>query len=159
MLKILSIFQIIECWFERNIHNISIIPNFICKWKGSRAFFKKRISLLKRKIQNYWIVLRTIESKNKRFLFSFKTIMPWWWTNNKNTNFTWKNICNQWKRTKYVFSKKTDVLLLTDIFQKIINSCKPALGVNSHSSFSTPTFTWKAGLKHTGIEFEYIAHD
>ena len=54
---------------------------------------------------------------------------------------------------------KNDVLLLTDIFQNYIGTCKKAYGINPLYSFSTPSFTWKAGLKTTGVKLDYITDD
>ncbi len=54
---------------------------------------------------------------------------------------------------------KNDVLLLTDIFQNYIDTCKKAYGTNPLYSYSTPSFTWKAGLKMTGVKLEYITDD
>ena len=47
---------------------------------------------------------------------------------------------------------KNDVLLLTDIFQNFIDTYKKAYGINPLYSYSTPSFTWKAGLKMTGVK-------
>ena len=54
---------------------------------------------------------------------------------------------------------KNDVLLLTDIFQNYIDTCKKAYDNNSLYSYSTPSFTWKAGLKMTGVKLDYITDD
>ena len=54
---------------------------------------------------------------------------------------------------------KNDVLLLTDIFQNYIDTCKKAYGINPLYSYSTSSFTWKAGLKMTGVKFDYITDD
>ena len=54
---------------------------------------------------------------------------------------------------------KNDVLLLTDIFQNYIDTCKKAYGNNPLYSYSTPSFTWKAGLKMTGVTLDYITDD
>ena len=54
---------------------------------------------------------------------------------------------------------KNDVLLLTDIFQNYIGTCKKAYGINPLYSYSTPSFTWKAGLKMTGVKSGYITDD
>ena len=54
---------------------------------------------------------------------------------------------------------KNDVLILTDIFQKYIETCKKAYGINPLYSYSTQSFTWKAGLKMTGVKLEYITDD
>ena len=54
---------------------------------------------------------------------------------------------------------KNDVLLLTDIFQNYIDTCKKAYGINPINSYSTPSFTWKAGLKMNGVTLEYITDD
>ena len=54
---------------------------------------------------------------------------------------------------------KNDVFLLTDIFQNYIDTCKKAYGINPLYSYSTPSFTWKAGLKMTGVKLDYITDD
>ena len=54
---------------------------------------------------------------------------------------------------------KNDVLLLTDIFQNYIDTCKKAYGINPLYSYSTPLFTLKAGLKMTGVKLDYITDD
>ena len=54
---------------------------------------------------------------------------------------------------------KNDVLILTDIFQIYIDTCKKAYGINPLYSYSTPSFTWKAGLKMTGVTLDYITDD
>ena len=54
---------------------------------------------------------------------------------------------------------ENDVLLLTDIFQIYIDTCKKAYGTNPLYSYSTPSFTWKAGLKMTGVNLDYIFDD
>ena len=54
---------------------------------------------------------------------------------------------------------KNDVLLLTDIFQSYIETCKKTYGINPLYSYSTPSFTWKAGLKMTGVKLDYITDD
>ena len=54
---------------------------------------------------------------------------------------------------------KNDVLFLTDIFQKYIDTCKKAYHINPLYSYSTPSFTWKAGLKMTGVKLDYITDD
>ena len=54
---------------------------------------------------------------------------------------------------------KNDVLLLTDIFQNCIATCKKAYDINPLNSYSTPSFTWKADLKMTGVTLVYITDD
>ena len=54
---------------------------------------------------------------------------------------------------------KNDVLLLTDIFQNYIDTSKSAYGINPLFSYSAPSFTWKAGLKNTGVKLDYITDD
>ena len=49
---------------------------------------------------------------------------------------------------------KNDVLLLTDIFQNYIDTCKKTYGINPLYSYSTTSFTWKAGLKMTGVKLD-----
>ena len=58
-----------------------------------------------------------------------------------------------------MFYLKNDVLLLTGIFQKYIDTCKKAYGINPLYSYSTPSFTWNAGLKLTGVTLDYINDD
>ena len=54
---------------------------------------------------------------------------------------------------------KNDVLLITDFFQNYIDTCKKAYAINPLYSYSTPSFTWKAGLKMTGVKLDYITDD
>ena len=54
---------------------------------------------------------------------------------------------------------KNDVLLLTENFQNYIDTCKKAYGINALYSYSTPSFTWKAGLKMTGVKLDYVIDD
>ena len=49
---------------------------------------------------------------------------------------------------------KNDVLLLTDISQNYIDTCKKAYGINPLYSYTSPSFTWKAGLKMTGVKLD-----
>ena len=51
------------------------------------------------------------------------------------------------------------MLILTDIFQNYIDTFKKAYGNNPLYSYSTPSFTWKAGLKMTGVKLDYITDD
>ena len=54
---------------------------------------------------------------------------------------------------------KNDVLLVTDIFQNYLDTCKKAYGINPFYSYITPSFTWTAGLKMTGVKLDYITDD
>ena len=58
-----------------------------------------------------------------------------------------------------MFFLKNDVLLLTDVFHKYIDTCKKAYGTNPLFSYGTPSFTWKAGLKMTGVKLDFITAD
>ena len=49
---------------------------------------------------------------------------------------------------------KNDALFLTDIFQNHIDTCKKAYGINPLYSYSTPSFTWKAGMKMTRVKLD-----
>ena len=51
------------------------------------------------------------------------------------------------------------MLSLTDIFQNYIDTCKKAYGINPLYTYSTPSFTWKAGLEMTGVKLDYITDD
>ena len=70
-------------------------------------------------------------------------------------------IKNKITNTKELFMLclKNYVLLLTDFFQNYIDTCKKAHGINPLYSFSTPSITWKAGLKMTGVKLDYITDD
>ena len=61
-----------------------------------------------------------------------------------------KNKINNLKELTMLYLKN-DVFLLTDISQKYIDTCKKAYGSNPLYSYSTPSCTWKAGLKKTGV--------
>ena len=51
---------------------------------------------------------------------------------------------------------ENDVSLLTDIFQNYIDTCEKAYGKNPLYSYSTPSSTWKAGWKLTGVKLDYL---
>ena len=52
---------------------------------------------------------------------------------------------------------KRDVLLLTDVFEKIIDTCLKFLGLDPCNCFSSPGLSWDAMLKLTGVRLEKIA--
>ena len=58
-----------------------------------------------------------------------------------------------------MFYLKNDVLILTDFSQNYIDTCKKVCGINRLYSYSTPSFTWKASLKLTGVKLDYITDD
>ena len=53
---------------------------------------------------------------------------------------------------------KTDIFLLKK-FQNYIDTCKSAYDINPLCSYSTPSFTWKAGLNYTGVQIDFITGD
>ena len=69
-----------------------------------------------------------------------------------------KNKITKLKELTMLYLKK-DVFLLRDIFQNYIDTCKKAYDINPLYSYSTPSFTWKAGLKMTGVTLDYITDD
>ena len=68
-----------------------------------------------------------------------------------------KKLPNLRELTKFYL--KIDVLLLTDIFQKYTDTCKKVYGIDPIYSYSTLSFTWKAGWKMTGITLDYLTDD
>ena len=52
---------------------------------------------------------------------------------------------------------KTDVLLLADVFEKLINTCLDYYGLDHCHQFSSPGFRWDAMLKITKIELNFIS--
>ena len=51
---------------------------------------------------------------------------------------------------------KTDVLLLTDVFEKSINACLDYYGLEHCYYVSSPVLSWDAMLKMTEIELKLI---
>ena len=51
---------------------------------------------------------------------------------------------------------KKDVLLLTDVFEKFIDTCLKCYGLNPCHCFSSPGLSWDAMLKITGAKFKKI---
>ena len=49
---------------------------------------------------------------------------------------------------------KTDIFLLADVFEKIINTCLEYYGLDPCHYFSSPGLSWNAIIKMTGIELE-----
>ena len=58
-----------------------------------------------------------------------------------------------------ILYSKNDVFSLADNFQNYIDTCNEAYGINTIYSCSTPSFTWIAGLKMTGVKLDYITDD
>ena len=52
---------------------------------------------------------------------------------------------------------KTDVWLLTDVFEKFINMCLEYYGLDTCHYFSSPGLSWDEMLKMTEIELELIS--
>ena len=52
---------------------------------------------------------------------------------------------------------KTDVLLLTDVFEKFFKTCLVYCGLDPCHYFSSPRLSWNAMLKMTGIKLELIS--
>ena len=69
-----------------------------------------------------------------------------------------KNKVNNLKELTMLYLKN-DVLLLTDIFQNYIDTCKKAYGINPLYSYNTPSFACNAGLKLTRVNIDYITDD
>ncbi|RLU17688.1 hypothetical protein DMN91_009924 [Ooceraea biroi] len=51
---------------------------------------------------------------------------------------------------------KTDVLLLTNVFENFRDSCINSYGLDPAYYYTLPGFTWNAMLKHTRINFELL---
>ena len=51
---------------------------------------------------------------------------------------------------------KKDVLLLADVFEKLIDTCLEYYGLDPCHYFSSPGLSWDAMRKMTGIEIELI---
>ena len=51
---------------------------------------------------------------------------------------------------------KIDVLLLADVFEKLIDTCLEYYGLDPCHYFSSPGLSWDAVRKMTGIEIELI---
>ena len=52
---------------------------------------------------------------------------------------------------------KKDVLLLADVFEKLIDTCMKFYGLDPYHYFSSPGLSWDPMLKITGIELEKIS--
>ena len=53
---------------------------------------------------------------------------------------------------------KTDVLLLADVFEKLINTCLDYYGLDLCPYFSSRGLCWDTKFKMTGIELELISN-
>ena len=50
-----------------------------------------------------------------------------------------------------------DVLLLTDVFEKFVDTCLKFCGLDPCHQFSSPGLSWDAMLKMTGVRLEKIS--
>ena len=53
---------------------------------------------------------------------------------------------------------KKDVLLLTDVFEKFIDTCLKYYGLDPCNYFSSPGLSWNAMLKMTDVKLEKISN-
>ena len=111
-----------------------------------------------RKVSNYGTVQRTNQFNKRKFNFYFKTIIYRGWKNNKNKNNKWKKDISTGKELTILYVEDA-ILLLTDIIQLYGNAYKPVFGIKPLFFYSTCSFTWKAGLKITGVELDYVPGD
>ena len=51
---------------------------------------------------------------------------------------------------------KSEVLLLTLVFEKIIEVSNNEFGINPLFCFSLPAYAWQGGLKYTGTNLETV---
>ena len=65
--------------------------------------------------------------------------------------FSMKNMCNY-----HDHCLKKDVLLLADVFEKVIDTCLKLYKLNPCHYFSSPGLSWDAMLKMTGMGLEKI---
>ena len=75
----------------------------------------------------------------------------------------YQRACDVWKlfEIKYLgqyhdFYLKTDVLLLCDVFENFISVCLKDYGLDPSHYISSPSLSWDAMLKFTGIQLEKI---
>ena len=54
---------------------------------------------------------------------------------------------------------KSDVLLLTDFFEKFRNMCLEFYGLDPCHYYSAPALSWDASLKLSGIELEILDNE
>ena len=52
---------------------------------------------------------------------------------------------------------KKDVFLLTDVFEKFIDTCLKVYGLDPYDYFSSPGLSWDSMLKMTGVKLEKIS--
>ena len=63
----------------------------------------------------------------------------------------------EFKMKSFDLYLKTDVLLLTDVFKKFINTCLKYYGLDPCHYYSSPGLSWDAMLKMTGIKLKLIS--
>ena len=86
------------------------------------------------------------------------------WKKNEQINEEdYLHAANVWSEFKikslgdfYDFYIKTDVLLLTDAFEKFINLSLKYYGLDPCHYFSSPGLSWDAMVKMNGIELELL---
>ena len=52
---------------------------------------------------------------------------------------------------------KKDVFLLTDVFEKFIDTCLKVYGLDPYDYFSSPGLSWDSMLKMTSVKLEKIS--
>ena len=85
-------------------------------------------------------------------------------TGRKITDKEYEHVLNVWKNFEMKTMKdyhdlylKCDILLISDVFEKLINNSFMSYGLCASHYLSAPGLSWDAVLKMTKIELELIA--
>ena len=120
--------------------------------------FKRKLAYPYEKVKNIESYYKPLKLGREDYFSTLKQSYPDFEETIRTQAIVVKNKITNLKELTMLYLEN-DVLLLTDIFQNYIETCKKAYGINPLDSYSTPSFTWKGGLKLTGVKLDFITDD
>ena len=156
-LKFLDSYRFLDASLDKLSQTLSSFP-FLDKNGMEDDLFKRKLAYPYEKGNNIESYYKPLKLCREDYFFTLKQSYPDFEEIIGTQAIIVKNKITNLKELTTLYLKN-DVLLLTDIFQNYIDTCKKAYGINPLYSYSTPSFTWKAGLKMTGVKLDYITDD
>ena len=156
-LKFLDSYRFLDDSLDKLSQTLTSFPS-LDKNGMEDDLFKRKLAYPYEKGNNIESYYKPLKLGREDYFSTFKQSYPNFEEIMRTQAIVVKNMITNLKELTMLYLK-IDVLLLTDIFQNYIDTCKNAYGINPLYSCSTPSFTWKAGLKMTGVKLDYITDD
>ena len=156
-LKFLDSYRFLDASLDRLSLTLTSFPS-LDKNGMEDDLFKRKLAYPYEKGKNIQLYYKPLKLGREDYFSTLKQSCPDFEETIRTQAIIVKNKITNSKELTMLYLKN-DVLLLTDFFQNYKDTCKKAYGINPLYSHSTPSFTWKAGLKMTGVKLDYITDD